>query len=398
LRRLEHERDVVGKAVEGKAAAVGQFREAAALANSHVALILAELENLDARINAVTAHPDPAAESADLATKAGEIESRLDGARAALAEAQTKLATADAVAAAAAEQAAGAAGEAAGLIRRAEAAVRAAGFASAREAKDAIIEPATMAGLRKSVQDYRVDQEATDRRISVLERELGGREASEAALNAAAAELEAVSRERDAAVGAVATLNAQIQRTRDRMEQGKQLAAEHGRCKAERGVYRQLAEELRTDRFQEFVLEEAFHDLARGASERLKDLSGRYALQYADGDILVVDHDNANETRSADTLSGGETFLVSLSLALELSEQIQQAAGAVLLESLFIDEGFGTLDVETLDSATSAIESLRGRGRMVGIITHIRDLADRLPCRIEVDWRSEGSRVAVSHS
>ena len=398
LRELERKRDVVGKAIEGRETVVEQLREAAGLAGRHVTQILAELEELDAKIRAVTTHPDPAAESAELANQVDEIEGRLEIARAAFAEAQAKLATAQAVAADAAEKAAGTAEEAAALVREAEAAVNAAGFGSLTAAKDAVAEPGEFARLRKSVEDYHVDRETTGRRISVLERELGGREVSEPALNAAGTELEAASRERDAAVGEVATLNDQIQRTRDRLERRKRFGAEQERCKAEHTVYRQLAEELRTDRFQEFVLEEAFHDLARGASERLKELSGRYALRYEDGDILVVDHDNADETRSADTLSGGETFLVSLSLALELSEQIQQAAGAVLLESLFIDEGFGTLDQETLDSATSAIECLRGGGRMVGIITHIRDLADRLPCRIEVDWRSEGSRVSANHS
>ena len=88
-------------------------------------------------------------------------------------------------------------------------------------------------------------------------------------------------------------------------------------------------------------------------------------LEVVDSDFLVVDHDNARERRSADTLSGGETFLASLALALELSQQVQRAAGAVLLDSLFIDEGFGTLDPETLEMATEAIESLPVGGRMV---------------------------------
>ena len=87
-----------------------------------------------------------------------------------------------------------------------------------------------------------------------------------------------------------------------------------------------------------------------------------------------------------------------MALALQLTEQIQQAAGAVLLESLFIDEGFGTLDAEALESAAAAVESLRGGRRMVGIITHIRELADRLPCRILVERRHEGSRVQVQAS
>ena len=84
-----------------------------------------------------------------------------------------------------------------------------------------------------------------------------------------------------------------------------------------------------------------------------------------------------------------------MSLALELSEQIQREAGAVSLDSIFIDEGFGSLDPETLELVTEAIESLPTGGRMVGIITHIPELTQRLPFRIWVDKSSTGSRYRV---
>jgi exonuclease SbcC len=196
----------------------------------------------------------------------------------------------------------------------------------------------------------------------------------------------------------VATLEQQIAQTRKRAETRTHHVGEVARLVAELGLYRALADELRTDRFQEFVLEEAFQELARGGSQRLQELTGRYSLRYRDGALMVVDHDNGDEERSTDTLSGGETFLASLALALQLSAQIQQAAGAVLLEALFIDEGFATLDAETLESAAGALEALRGSGRMVGIITHLRDLADRLPRRIVVQRRAEGSRLEVQVS
>ncbi|MBV9862743.1 MAG: SMC family ATPase, partial [Alphaproteobacteria bacterium] len=101
------------------------------------------------------------------------------------------------------------------------------------------------------------------------------------------------------------------------------------------------------------------------------------------------------QLRSADTLSGGETFLASLALALQLSEQVQKAAGATRLDSLFIDEGFGTLDPEALDAAAGAIEILPVGGRMVGIISHIDELSLRLPARVRVRKGSEGSQISV---
>src|SRR6476620_4596461 len=103
----------------------------------------------------------------------------------------------------------------------------------------------------------------------------------------------------------------------------------------------------------------------------------------------------ARQLRSADTLSGGETFLASLALALQLGEQVQKAAEATKLDSLFIDEGFGTLDPEALDAAASVIESLRVGGRMVGIISHIEDLSLRLPARVRVGKTSDGSAYCL---
>jgi exonuclease SbcC len=100
----------------------------------------------------------------------------------------------------------------------------------------------------------------------------------------------------------------------------------------------------------------------------------------------VIDHANASQARSARTLSGGETFLASLALALALADQLAglAAAGTARLDALFIDEGFGTLDPDTLDVVAAALDEIGARGRMVGIVTHVRELAERLPVRFEV--------------
>ena len=100
------------------------------------------------------------------------------------------------------------------------------------------------------------------------------------------------------------------------------------------GAQVQVAERLGTDlqanAFQAWLLRDAFERIVAGASQRLMELSGRYTLQWHDDEFAVVDHDHAQERRAADTLSGGETFLASLALALELSEQVQRAAPARL--------------------------------------------------------------------
>jgi exonuclease SbcC len=131
----------------------------------------------------------------------------------------------------------------------------------------------------------------------------------------------------------------------------------------------------------------ALTTLVNGASTRLLQLSGAaYSLGLdSRNEFLVIDHRNADEPRSARSLSGGETFLASLALALSLAEHVaEMAGGGTRLDALFLDEGFGTLDAETLDVVASAIEELGARGRMVGLVTHVRDLAERVPVRYEV--------------
>jgi exonuclease SbcC len=151
-------------------------------------------------------------------------------------------------------------------------------------------------------------------------------------------------------------------------------------------VTAELATDLKGDRFQEYLLEEAFKTLVASASVRMKAISNRYTLEWDDGEFYVVDHDNAGERRRAETLSGGETFMASLCLALQLSDEVLRTSGALQMDSLFIDEGFGTLDSDSLSEVTDAMEALRqDGGRMIGVISHRPELTDRLPGCIRVE-------------
>jgi exonuclease SbcC len=113
------------------------------------------------------------------------------------------------------------------------------------------------------------------------------------------------------------------------------------------------------------------------------------------GSFDVIDHRNANEIRSISTLSGGETFLVSLALALSLAETLS-AAGGTGLDAIILDEGFGTLDDELLEVVASVLEDLAGRGLMVGIITHVKELANLAPVRFRVNKEPDGARVVLA--
>ena len=174
---------------------------------------------------------------------------------------------------------------------------------------------------------------------------------------------------------------------RDKLAEKRKCKEQAKAAQSEADVARALAQHLTAPGFKGWLLAAAFDRLVSGASERLRELSsGQYTFQ-SNGkfEFDVVDHANAGETRSAKTLSGGETFLASLALALALAEHVSDlAAGTARLESIFLDEGFGALDGETLDIVATAIEELATQGRMVGIVTHVTDLAERIPVRFKV--------------
>ncbi|HEV7686713.1 MAG TPA: SbcC/MukB-like Walker B domain-containing protein, partial [Acidimicrobiia bacterium] len=161
------------------------------------------------------------------------------------------------------------------------------------------------------------------------------------------------------------------------------------------GVAELLGKLLKADRFPEWLVSEALALLAVDASEILRQLTGgQFSLAVGDKEFVVIDHANADERRPARTLSGGETFQASLALALALSQQIRNLAaeGAPRLDAIFLDEGFGSLDPDTLDVVAATIENLGQSGLMVGVVTHVRELASRVPVRFEV---SKGRGTSV---
>jgi DNA repair protein SbcC/Rad50 len=187
---------------------------------------------------------------------------------------------------------------------------------------------------------------------------------------------------------ALARAEADLDRLRADLERAADLRAQVARETERQQVAQALGRHLASNRFEQWLLDEALGRLVDGASGMLWQLSsGQYSLGLDPAhQFQVIDHRNADERRPARTLSGGETFLASLALALTLAEQLAElaATGGRRLESIFLDEGFGTLDSETLDVVTAAIEELGARGRTVGLITHVRELADRVPVRFEV--------------
>jgi len=156
-------------------------------------------------------------------------------------------------------------------------------------------------------------------------------------------------------------------------------------------IYNLLSKELKSDRFQDYLLQYFEKDLAMQATLYLKDLTQeRYALNYTNSSYYVIDNWNCGESRLVKTLSGGETFATSLSLALALSEKLSRG---IKIGCLFIDEGFGTLDTETLQNVTNILQGLGQQDKLVGVITHVSELGEELGTQIKVEKFSDGSRI-----
>ncbi|MFF8959898.1 AAA family ATPase [Streptomyces sp. NPDC014894] len=164
------------------------------------------------------------------------------------------------------------------------------------------------------------------------------------------------------------------------------------------------ADNERRMRLESYVLAARLEQVAAAATVRLLRMSsGRYTLVHSDArsggkrsglGLHVVDSWTGSE-RDTSTLSGGETFFASLALALGLADVVTEEAGGVRLDTLFIDEGFGSLDEQTLDEVIDVLDSLREQDRSVGIVSHVADLRRRVPTQLEVVKERDGSVVRL---
>lgn len=157
---------------------------------------------------------------------------------------------------------------------------------------------------------------------------------------------------------------------------------------------------------ERYVLQAQLREILKVANQHLKQLSsGRYAMllhkeagAYQKNTGLEIDvyDDNVGELRSVHTLSGGESFIAALSLALALGEVIQNESGGISIDTLFVDEGFGSLDQESLTMAMAALENIESNDRMIGIISHVTMLQEQVPYQIQVQTQGQGkSRTKI---
>ncbi|PKI90754.1 ATPase [Actinomycetales bacterium SN12] len=324
-----------------------------------------------------------------------------------LAEAREQIALATA-AAEAIETHADAAGRERGASAELHEALDASVFDAVTEAEHAMLSAAELAALDERITAYAVD--VKKERALLLDLEM--RMLPEEPIDLAPAE-QAAQHARDAWQGAVdadshaRSVQKGLTATVDSAARAHEASAEQA---AEFEVLRGLADALagrsgntHKMNLETFVLAAELEEIVSAANLRLHDMSdGRYQLRHSDalaargaasGLGIVVFDAFTGQTRPAKSLSGGETFLSSLALALGLAEVVTARAGGIRLDTLFIDEGFGSLDADTLETAMRTLDELRQGGRTVGVISHVEAMQEQIPAQLSVRTVPDGHSV-----
>ena len=205
----------------------------------------------------------------------------------------------------------------------------------------------------------------------------------------AAKELSNANELKETLIAACARRESEIAAMKGQHEKKMQLREEHAKLLSSYDVYSELYKLLSGEKFVNYIAEEYILGFTEQASAILMRVTnGKYELEYKDGDYYVTDFINGG-SRKAVTLSGGETFLASLALAIAISREI---ARYKTYEFFFLDEGFGTLDERSLNLVTEALTTLSS-DTMVGVVTHRSELTDRIFSKLEVEFSEEGSTV-----
>jgi exonuclease SbcC len=284
------------------------------------------------------------------------------------------------------------------------------GFADLAQARAAVLDPAGEAALAAEVESWAATRASLA--AAVEAEDLAGLDPRDAAAagEAAAAASEALAaaqtaerearRVRDAACGRADRFGQRLADVSAAQAACDELVAETEAVVMLAGLAKGTAGHRRVT-LTTYVLRHWFGQVVAAANVRLAAMSsGRYELKRTDegehrrdraGLTLAVVDRHTGEERSPASLSGGETFYTSLALALGLADVVRAEAGGIDLDTLFIDEGFGSLDAETLDQVMAVIDDLRDRGRVVGIVSHVADLKERVPERLEVRRLPDGS-------
>jgi DNA repair protein SbcC/Rad50 len=273
------------------------------------------------------------------------------------------------------------------------------GFGDLEELRSAILEEEDAADIEREQATFRQREIEIKQQLKSTGEELSTTrklEKTGKSLPEIKAEIESADHELQAALKQAGGLQQQL---KDNEKSGKQAKALNKDIKRQRNDFQRWAElndligSHDGKKFRIFAQGLTLQKLVNLANAHLKHLYGRYIIVKRKGEDLnldIVDTYQAENVRSMNTLSGGESFLVSLALALGLSDLAGRKAN---IRSLFIDEGFGSLDDQTLDLAIATLENLQASGKTIGIISHVKELKERVTTQVSVRKRGGGNSV-----
>jgi exonuclease SbcC len=272
-------------------------------------------------------------------------------------------------------------------------------FASVDEAAGLKPLLARQEALAGEIARHRESEQQLAAQIELLRDQLMGRTVTDEEWEQCKASLEQTRSANESSLQTAAKAERDLEELKTKQERWQRLEAKRAEMEQLCGRMKLLQTVFRGNAFVEYVAEEQLVQVCRAASERLGFLTKRrYALEVDSGGGFVIRDDaNGGIRRPVSTLSGGETFLASLALALALSGQIQ-LRGKYPLQFFFLDEGFGTLDPELLETVITALEKLHNDTLAVGVISHVPELRARLPRRLIVtasEPSGRGSRVEL---
>jgi exonuclease SbcC len=275
------------------------------------------------------------------------------------------------------------------------------GFDGIDEAVNSIINEDDKRQLSSQIEEYEEKAKGLTIQIGTIDKKLNGEILTREDWLKISADFNTARKNKEESISLFEKAKGQYEHTLKNFEKWLVLNMENKKYNYKKDMLQDIQRLLKGNGFVEFISEERLRYIAREATETLEVLSNyRYALELdVENGFVIRDNANGGAIRLVSTLSGGETFLTSLSLALALSKQIQ-LKGQSPLEFFFLDEGFGTLDIDLLDTVIDALERLSNTSRVIGLISHVPELKNRIMRKLIVTQPNlgKGSRITIERA
>lgn len=276
------------------------------------------------------------------------------------------------------------------------------GFLNREEVRKALLSKECQERYREEIEEYVRQLQQTQAQIENVEKRLAGRKIEKVIYEEAVTNCEMLDREKREKEEILIATRQEIKRMEEHLKQQSEIRKVISEIEHRLAILEDLRSVTRGKRFVEFLATERLRYISKSTSKRLYEITnGNYELEInEDGEFIIRDNKNGGVRRQTATLSGGETFVTSLALALALSAEIQ-LKGTAPLELFFLDEGFGSLDDMLLDIVMESLEKIHNDHLKVGIISHVESVKARVPIRLMVtpaETGVSGSRVNIEYS